>query len=140
MQFENDFLRKIMLLNSDSNKMLVLNGRYYCELAASQTTLEVPEHYYYFSEQWKEANFPGYTSYTDCYVHDTAKIGQHETQFGKIYRTVHTDLNDMVSFSLMLSKDKAQITVVSIEIIDKAYPFNCITTTKKEEHENDNRS
>lgn len=138
MQFKDSFLRELMLLNSDSNKMLILNGRYYCELTASQTTLEVPKHYYYFSEQWKEDSFSGYTSYADCYVHDTAKVGQHETQFGKIYRTVHTDLNDMVSFSLMLSKDKAQITVMSIEIIDKLYPFNNTVKTLKKEYENDN--
>lgn len=140
MLFENSFLSELTQLDSDSNKMLVLNGRYYCELTASQTTLEVPEHYCYFSGRWKEDNFPGYTSYTDCYVHDTAKNGQHETQFGKIYRTIHTDLNNAVSFSLILSKDNVQITVVSIEIIDKAYPFNCITKTKKEEYKNDNRS
>ena len=139
MQFKDSFLRELMLLNSDSNKMLILNGRYYCELTASQTSLEVPEHYCYFSEQWKEDSFPGYTSYSDCYVHDTiAGNRHHDNQFGKIYRTVHTDLDDAVSFSLMLSNDKSQITVTSIEIIDKLYPFNSTVKTSKKEYKNDN--
>jgi len=72
-------------------------------------------------------------------VHDTiAENGHHDNQFGKIYRTVHTDLDDAVSFSLMLSNNKSQITVTSIEIIDKLYPFNSTVKTSKKEYENDN--
>ena len=124
MQIDENTIRTAVRLTSDDNKMLLLNGRYYCELTESQKTRDVGPKYCFFSESWKEKNSPTFTQYTDCFVLDTyVEKGHHKHQYGKLYHSVHDDLNNMHEFSLMLSDDKALITVNSIEVVDKPYPL-----------------
>lgn len=132
MQFDENTIRTTVRLTSDDNKMLLLNGRYYCELTESQKTREVEPRYCFFSESWKEENSPTLTQYTDCFVFD-ASIGKghHKRQYGKLYHSVHDDLDCMHTFSLMLSGDRALISVMSIEVIDKPRLFWCHYALKK---------
>ena len=124
MQIDENTIRTAVHLTSDDNKMLLLNNRYYCELTESQKTRDVEPKYCFFSCSWKEKNSPTLTQYTDCFVLDTyVEKGRHKNQYGKLYHSVHDDLNCMHTFCLMLSDDKSQITVNSIEIIDKPYPL-----------------
>lgn len=118
-----ELIRKVVNINSDDNKMLLLNGRYYCQLTLDKQ-LDVPEHYCFFSESWKEQNCPTLTQYTDCYVLDTClEKGHHTSQFAKLYHSVHMDLDNSDSFSLLLSLDNAIVSVTDIEIVDKPYPL-----------------
>lgn len=124
MQIDENTIRTAVRLKSDDNKMLLLNDRYYCELTASQKTRDVESKYCFFSESWKEENSPTLTQYTDCFVLDTyVEKGHHKNQYGKLYHSVHDDLDCMHTFCLMLSDDKALITVTSIEVVDKPYPL-----------------
>ena len=69
----------------------------------------------------KDFNSPSYTSYADCYVLDIEiEKGHHKNQFAKLYRTVHKDLGNASSFSLMLA-DKSLLSITKIEIVDKPY-------------------
>lgn len=120
MQFDENTIRAALRLSSDDNKMLLLNGRYYCQLTSGNKQLDVPEHYCFFSESWKEENSPTLTQYTDCYVLDTClEKGHHTSQFAKLYHSVHSDLGNAHTFSLMLLLDNAIVSVSDIEIVDK---------------------
>lgn len=124
MQIDENTIRAAVRLTSDDNKMLLLNDRYYCELTESQKTRDVGPKYYFFSDAWKEKNSPTLTQYTDCFVLDTyIEKGHHKNQYGKLYHSIHDDLDCMHTFYLMLSDDKVQITVNSIKIVDKPYPL-----------------
>ena len=124
MQIDENTIRTTVHLNSDDNKMLLLNDRYYCELTESQKTRNVVPKYCFFSGSWKEENSPTLTQYTDCFVLDTYREkGHHKNQYGKLYHSVHNDLDCLHTFYLMLNDDKAQITVNSIKIVNKPYPL-----------------
>ena len=124
MQIDENTIRKAVHLNGDDNKMLFLNDRYYCELTESQKTRKVDPKYCFFSSFWKESGCPTVTQYTDCFILDT-HVGKnhHKNQYGKLYHSVHDDLDCMHTFYLMLSDDKEHIMVNSIKIVDKPYPL-----------------
>lgn len=109
-----DLADEISSLTADSHKMLIVNGRYYCQLE--------PEDGRVFTSLERDENSPSMFQSARVRILDMM-LGEkhHDASEGVLWHQVSNDLSASDMFSLMMhdKSGDAMVNAVSIEIVDE---------------------